>query len=245
MDNDTAWKHNAEYWQTIIREDRDRYRTECLTPALLEQIGECRDQTVLDAGCGEGHVSRHCARRGATVTAIDSCPLLVTATKQASKAAGLPMRVLQADIRALPFPPSSFDIALAVLVLNELEHPARAIAELARVTKPGGRVILILLHPCFYRANRKRDDVLEPISAAQYFDVRRLQQTFLVNGEASPAPVTLWLRPLEEWAAACSSAGLLITNLREPRPSVLADPWWEKNFRVPLFLSIEASPAPR
>jgi 2-polyprenyl-3-methyl-5-hydroxy-6-metoxy-1,4-benzoquinol methylase len=51
------WEGNAGFWIRIIREQRDRYRTELTDQAVLAAIGDCADLDVLDAGCGEGYAS--------------------------------------------------------------------------------------------------------------------------------------------------------------------------------------------
>ena len=54
----SRWDANASYWVQIIREHRDKYRNELTDPAMLRAIGDARGLDVLDAGCGEGYLSR-------------------------------------------------------------------------------------------------------------------------------------------------------------------------------------------
>src|SRR5882724_5096586 len=77
----SRWDANASFWVQIIREHRDRYRNEVTDPAVLHAIGEPAGLDVLDAGCGEGYLSRILAKKGANATGIDSSTKLIEAAR--------------------------------------------------------------------------------------------------------------------------------------------------------------------
>lgn len=111
----------------------------------LELIGLAPGQRVLDIGCGSGVVTRDIARRigpDGQVVGIDASPRLLTVARELVEAAGLGDRVelREGDARALPFGPGEFDVVLAVTVLAHVPEGERAIPEMVRVTRPGGRV---------------------------------------------------------------------------------------------------------
>ena len=114
------WERNAEFWVRIIRERRDRYRTELTDETVLAAVGPCNGLDVLDAGCGEGYLTREVARRGARqVTGADKSAALIAAAQAVS--AGQPaVRFREADVAALPFGDASFDLAIVNHVLNDL-----------------------------------------------------------------------------------------------------------------------------
>lgn len=104
---------------------------------------------VLDVGCGAGRHSIEAARRGATAVAVDLAADELRAVLRGADAAvemldaplggGLP-RVLGADLTRLPFADATFDVVIASEVLEHVADDSAAIAELARVVRPGGRV---------------------------------------------------------------------------------------------------------
>jgi SAM-dependent methyltransferase len=103
---------------------------------------------VLDLGCGEGRHAFEALRRGAAVLAVDwgSAEVSTTLTwLQAIAAAGeapagASAGVARGDLRALPVPDASVDRVIASEVLEHIADDRTAIAEIARVLKPGGRV---------------------------------------------------------------------------------------------------------
>src|SRR6266702_4126319 len=105
----THWEANADFWLRIIRERRDRYRTELTDEAVLAAAGPCDGLDVLDAGCGEGYLTREIARRGARqVTGADKSHALIAAAREVS--AEQPAALFrEADVAALPFGDDSFD----------------------------------------------------------------------------------------------------------------------------------------
>jgi ubiquinone/menaquinone biosynthesis C-methylase UbiE len=107
---------------------------------------------ALDAGCGTGLYTRRLLDRGAIVTGVDQDPEMLAAARLKAPSATL----IQAQITALPFESASFDLTLAVTLLCFAEDPQRAVSELARVTRPGGRVALAELGRYSLWAARRR-----------------------------------------------------------------------------------------
>jgi len=242
-DASARWEDNAEFWVRIIREHRDRYRTELTDQAVFAAAGSCQGLDVLDVGCGEGYMTREIARRGARqATGIDKSPALIAAARSGS-AGQQGIRFGEADAAALPFGESSYDMAVANHVLNDLPDITGPVGELARVLRPGGRLVALMLHPCFYGHRAERQAIRRSLPVADYFAPRAIEQHFEVDGITSPAPTTTWVRPLEAYTEAITCSDLRITSLTEPHPSdaqLAASQWWRENFPRPLFLLITA-----
>lgn len=237
------WEANAMFWIAIIRGHLDRYRTELTDAVVLDAVGDCTGLSVLDAGCGEGYMSREAARRGAaSVLGIDRSPRLIAAARDAAET---PATVFtEGDVTGLPAGSGSFDLVIANHLLNDLPDVDAPIAEFARVLRPGGRLVAIMLHPCFYGYRAEVTPLDGVPDAAAYFSQRAVEQAFEVNGLISPAATISWIRPLESYTRALASSGLHITGLTEPHPSgqqLAASAWWRENFPRPLFMLLTAA----
>jgi 2-polyprenyl-3-methyl-5-hydroxy-6-metoxy-1,4-benzoquinol methylase len=99
---------------------------------------------VLEVGCGAGFLSIELARRGLHVQAIDSVAAMIELASNNAEQAGVTgnLTCKVDDVYALSFDDASFDLVIAIGVIPWLERAEAAIQEMARVTKPGGYLIL-------------------------------------------------------------------------------------------------------
>lgn len=243
-DRVTSYAANTDFWVKIIREDLDPYRTSLTNKAVLDAAGDVDGLSVLDGGCAEGYMARELARRGAKATGIDSCGPLIDAARDAADREGLAIDYQVADLSDMPVADGTFDLVVLNHVVHDMEDPAATFAEVRRVLRPGGRLVIMMLHPCFYNSARvdRAAGLGHPVPA-EYFSTRTIQQPFVVSGITSPAPVTVWLRPLEAYAAVLFDNGFVITGLSEPHPTdeqLASNPWWTEKFKRPMFLLITA-----
>jgi ubiquinone/menaquinone biosynthesis C-methylase UbiE len=115
--------------------------------AVLEYVAAADLPTpahVLEIGCGAGHLTVRLAERNLQVNAIDSSAGMVELTARQAREAGYAEQVIvsQADVHALPFESGHFDLVVAVGVIPWLHSPGEAVAEMARVLRPAGQLVL-------------------------------------------------------------------------------------------------------
>ncbi|HEY8153465.1 MAG TPA: class I SAM-dependent methyltransferase [Myxococcota bacterium] len=119
-------------------------------------------QRVLDCGCGAGEYVRALLARGADAYGVEFDEAKLAGA--AARGADLAERLSVGDLEALAFPDASFDAALLNEVLEHVPDDAAALAEVARVLRPGGRLILLSptrlypfeTHGVFWRASGRR-----------------------------------------------------------------------------------------
>ena len=109
---------------------------------LFELLGSVADKTLLDVGCGDGALASELARRGAIVTGLDADPAMIAAARRRTQTEITQLHLIEGQAERLPFGGEAFDCVLAVTVLCFVRDAERAVAEMARVLKPGGRLVI-------------------------------------------------------------------------------------------------------
>ena len=162
---------------------------------------------VLDAGCGSGPLFAALRDRGAIVTGFDkSTGMLELARRRLGDDADLHV----ADLgRPLPFPDGAFDDVISSLVLHYLENWTAPLAELRRVLRPGGRLIVSVNHPISGHA------LVRP--GADYFATYQWSEEITCSGQS--VVLTYWHRPLPAMTSAFTAAGFRISVISEPLPA--------------------------
>jgi 2-polyprenyl-3-methyl-5-hydroxy-6-metoxy-1,4-benzoquinol methylase len=113
---------------------------ERLQTCLGAPVGSLRGLDVLEAGCGAGRFTELTVAAGAQVHAVDLSQAVEV--NRANVGSHDNYAVAQADMRALPFPPASFDVVLCLGVLQHLPSPEQGIRDLWAMVKPGGRLVI-------------------------------------------------------------------------------------------------------
>jgi ubiquinone/menaquinone biosynthesis C-methylase UbiE len=140
---------HALYWNDIYSDSdvssqvhRERH---ALALAWVDSLALAPGARVLEVGCGAGLLSLDLTRRGLCVCAIDPVEAMVAQARQRAAQAGVGADVLSValgDATALAFADDQFDLVIALGVLPWLEDPQQATREMARVTRPGGYVLV-------------------------------------------------------------------------------------------------------
>lgn len=159
----TYWKDiykNGDVYARIHQQRHERVLK------WVEELGLDTNARILEIGCGAGFLSLDLARRGFTITSIDSAEAMVEQTREHAKEVGLDARisVTVGDISALAFPDNSFDLVLAIGVFPWIPSINPASREIARVLKPGGHALLTADNRA--RLNIWFDPCLNPFLAA-------------------------------------------------------------------------------
>ncbi len=111
--------------------------------ALIELVPEDAQARWIDVACGPGVISRAMAGRVGSVSGVDLTPAMVEEAERRASGEGIGnVGFAPGDATALDFPDASFDGAITRLSLHHIPAPVRVVAEMARVVRPGGWVVV-------------------------------------------------------------------------------------------------------
>lgn len=138
-------RHAGRYHELVSAEDAHQELA-----GALARLVPLSGAEALDVGAGTGRVSRILLDAGARVTAVDAAPAMLDVAR--AELSERPIRIVHGDARELPLPDQSFDLAVAGWVFGHFsywnepgwrEDVRRALAEMRRVTREGGTLVVI------------------------------------------------------------------------------------------------------
>lgn len=109
---------------------------------ILDLLGDPEGLSVLDLGCGQGDLAIALSRLGARVTGVDASESMIASARRTSLQEGADVTFSVASAQELPFGAESFDIVLAVTILCFVGYATPVFNEVARVLRPGGRLVI-------------------------------------------------------------------------------------------------------
>jgi SAM-dependent methyltransferase len=141
-------------WDELFRQEAHRLQEP--HPAVADfalALCDAGAESVLDLGCGAGRHTILLARQGFRVCSMDVSEYGLESTRRWLAAEKLSAWLQLADMTSLPYPDSTFDAVLSLHVIyhNVLERIERTAAEIHRVLRPGGHVLLSLISTRSYR----------------------------------------------------------------------------------------------
>jgi ubiquinone/menaquinone biosynthesis C-methylase UbiE len=125
---------------------------------MLERIALAPGEAVLDVGCGPGtdvFDMVELVGPAGRLVGLDASQVMIAEARRRAQERHVPITFEVGDVQALPFPDGTFDVCRAEVLLEHLPDAARALTEMVRVTRPGGRIAvfdidwdtLIIDHP--------------------------------------------------------------------------------------------------
>lgn len=175
-------------------------------------LGDVAGRRVLEVGCGSAPCARWLRTAGADVVAFDLSAGMLARAAELNRTTGIAVPLVQADIGALPLASETFDAAFSSYGALPFVTDARAaLAEVARVLRPGGRFVASVNHPMRWPFPDSPDpEDLRIVSS--YFD-RTPYVEVDDDGEVSYAEHH---RTIGDWVRAVVGAGFVLDDLIEP-----------------------------
>lgn len=209
----------------------DFFRQHLLNPALLKLIGNVRGKTILDAGCGNGYLSRIMARKGAIMTGIEPSNALFKYALAKERANPLGIHYLQQDLSEFNSE-QKFDVVVSNMVFMDIPEYEKAMDNCIASLKPHGRFIFSISHPCFEDVGDEWESQKQLV-VKEYFKEYEVKQNYGYS----------FHRPLSTYLNFVIKSDCEVVEVVEPQlADVVAkeNPKGERDVHVPSFVIIHA-----
>lgn len=203
---ENLWRINAGQFLDVVdgknNGEGSYIREGVLYPKVLNHLGSVNGKKILDAGCGDGIIGRLAMKRGAKVF---GCDIVEEFLQEARRRSNNEEQVVLADLRQpLPFTTDSFDRICLNLVLMWIPEIDGIIKETYRITKPGGKVVISLLHPWTALSKVDNSDPNQPLLILQ----NNIQDgIFMRTVNKTAGPYTYYQRSLANYVNAFTKEG--------------------------------------
>ncbi|MHA2433277.1 MAG: class I SAM-dependent methyltransferase [Candidatus Thorarchaeota archaeon] len=246
------WEANSQAFAQLIAGKGTPHHAHILNPCVEGLLGDVSGKRLLDAGCGEGYLSRYYAEKGAIVTGVDISSKLIDVCKNHPSQANLGIEYRVGNICELDgMSDNEFDVVLCNLVLLNVPCLDAALRNFFRVIRPGGILVFSVVHPAFNfygpgawemgeknPITRRREGLF--FKTDRYFDEEEYKRYWKTReGERFPEPISFFHRTLSTYVRSLIETGFQFTNVEEPRP-VSDDDFFEREQRIPFFLVFRA-----
>ena len=244
----TSWDPLAEWYDGWMGQEGSKHHRLVL-PTVLELLDLSKGDRVLDLGCGQGVLAKSVAQAGAEYVGVDASERLIGLAKQRHGDVG---QFLIGDVTKLHYldeiQPESFEAAIFLLSIADIDDLDKAILAAANALKPKGKLIILMTHPAFRIPRQSGWGYDEP----RKLQFRRVEQYLTPNkiplkeypGQQSGVSMTFH-RPLQAYFAAFRENGLVVDDLREISTSEWITPQTRRAQaravrEIPLFLALRA-----
>jgi len=225
-----GWAESAKAWIADMGDTGDFGRACVLDRPMLERVEARRFTTALDVGCGEGRFCRMLAERGIRTVGIDPTEALIAEARRRDPEGDY--RIGRAE--QLDAADASFDLVVSYLSLIDIPDLARAIAEMTRVLRPGGSLLIANLTSFNTAASPGLGARLGLRPAVdRYFEERPEWVSW------RGIRVQNWHRPLDTYMALLLEQGLELRHFGEPAPYAGNALRIARYRRAPWFLIME------
>ena len=244
MKKETAWKQVGEWYDGIVSKEGHLYHQTIIFPKLKEWYAFKKEDAILDLGCGQGVLARQLPK-GTYYLGIDLAKPLIEKAKTYSS-----HTFLLGDVtKYLSLERNDFTHVFMILSLQNIERGDRAIRMGAKHLKKGGKMVVVLNHPCF-RIPRQSSWGIDEEKKWQYRRVDRYYTPLEIPIDIHPSQgkgskqTLSYHHPLSTYIEWMVQNGLSITRLEEWLSQKSSTGKWAKRenqarAEFPLFLALE------
>ncbi|MEM7440858.1 MAG: class I SAM-dependent methyltransferase [Pseudomonadota bacterium] len=211
--DENGWQTSAAAWIKRIGDDGDFSRAHVLDRPMLARVAANNPKSALDVGCGEGRFCRKLTALGVKTVGVDPIDAMVEEARSRDPDG----TYRNGFAENLPFPDNEFDLVVSYLTLIDIDALDKAAAEMVRVLRPGGHLLI---------ANLSSYSTSSAVIGKRYCrdtgeELRPLGR-YLTEGKSWFAwdgiKIQNWHRPLSTYMTTFLELGLTLRHFDEPTP---------------------------
>ena len=233
-DSINGWSKVPEDTLVKFGEFGDFGRQYLLNPALFKLLGDVNNKKILDAGCGQGYLSRLLAKRGAKMTAVEPADSLINYAKKLELTDKLGIEYIQEDLSLWKSSTNNFDVVISNMVFMDVPDYQTAIHNCITALKTGGQFVFSISHPCFFDGSNEEWNKNKYVLTKEYFKEYSTKPTYGYS----------FHRTLSTYINFVINEGCTIKEIIEPQlPEEIAlqNPDWSKDVHVPTYFVVSAT----
>ncbi len=214
----SQWQKAVNWYSQIMGETGDELNRKIIRPTLLEVLGNLKNKTLLDVGCGNGYLTDELAKTAKKVVGIDfSAEFITLCQKKYADQINLGFEVSDVTEK-LKFANSSFDIILSKMVLQYVENISTFAQESMRVVKDDGKIIVVVDHPFhrqFYFAQSLVGKMGSGFEGLKDYFSGEPQTKTKNTADSQKIELTWYPKTIEDYVRPFIEAGLRLSDIRE------------------------------
>jgi SAM-dependent methyltransferase len=251
--SDTGWDPVAAWYDKLVGEAGSDYHRNVILPATLEMLAPKAGESVIDVCCGQGVLVKPLLDAGVgRWLGVDASPRLIAAAKSRHGADRRVSFMVADACRPGSWANGSHDAATCLMAVHDVPDPTALFTNVAKSLKPAGRVVIVMMHPCF-RIPRQSHWGWDPDQKIQYrridgYGTPREIEITTHPGRGSGEKTVFYHRSLADVLTAIGRGGLAVTacvELYSHRRSQTG-PFSKAEHRAagefPMFLALKAVP---
>lgn len=244
------WDRPARGYDRLVGDEGSEYQKELILPGVYRLLDPSPDDLILDSGCGQGVFCRFLSRKKVASVGIDlSSQMIRIARSKQSNSALESYHVMNAAHLTLPDLPR-FDGVVSILAVQNMESCEKVAAESSRAVKRNGKLVWVLIHPCF-RIPRQSSWEYDESKKLQYRRVDLYMSETAIPIQMHPGKepgitTHTYHRPVSGFINALCRNGWAITGMEEwpshkkSQPGGRAKAENRARNEIPLFMAITA-----
>ncbi|MBX3144157.1 MAG: class I SAM-dependent methyltransferase [Trueperaceae bacterium] len=241
----SSWEQVANWYDATVGIRGSPHHRKVAIPTVMRLADPRAGELLLDVGCGQGVLAHHVLKAGAGYLGVDASAAMIRHARKRREGVNFEVGDARDLTGTTSVEPGSCHVVVFLLSVQDMDPLPQVMASAADALAPGGRLVLFMVHPAFRppRASGWGFDQQRKLTyrrIERYLTPSAVPMKEYVEVGAGPRGATIsFHRPLQEYFAAITAAGLVVDALEE-FPDPVGEEHEKGSGEIPLFLALRA-----